>query len=147
MDPHDLPNDIYEWERCYLAPVELRTEQETPERYRQRSFAMYCYYQRPRPQVLKAWAIQHEVPVGLTGFDVNEHFKRSGDYHIFRSEVSADGKKFSHVEVICVSLPAYTNLPAPFSRLPRPCARVAQLFVRRLSSRLNMIWLLTLFVL
>lgn len=98
-----MPSDIYEYDRCYLAPIELRTEQETPERYRQRSFAMYCYDQRPRPRVLKAWAIQHELPFGLTGFDVNERFKRSGDYHIFRSEVSADGKKFSPVEVLCVS--------------------------------------------
>jgi len=98
MDPHNMPPELYEWERNYLAPIDL----DTPERYRQRTFSMYCYH-GPFPRVLRAWAIQHELPVGLIGCDVNESFKQTGDYHIFRSAVSADGKKFAPVEIICVS--------------------------------------------
>jgi hypothetical protein len=103
MDPHNMPDDLYEYERFYLAPVELRTEKETPERFRQRSFAMYCWH-GPFPRILKAYALTHELPVGLQGCDVNEEFKKTGDYHIFRSEVSAAGKKFAPCEVICVSV-------------------------------------------
>jgi hypothetical protein len=103
VDPHIMPPDIYEYERFYLAPCELRTEKETAEGFRQRQFAMYCYH-GPFPRILRAWAEKHELPVGLTGCDINESSKKTGDYHIFRSEVSADGKKFAPCEVICVSL-------------------------------------------
>ena len=102
VDPHNMPSDIYEYERFYLAPCELRTPQETPERFRQRQFAMYCS-RGPFPQILGAWAEKHELPVGLTGCDINERFKKTGGYFIFRSEVSADDKKFAPCEVICVS--------------------------------------------
>jgi hypothetical protein len=95
-----MPPEVYEWERNYIAPI----DPDTPERYRQRAFAMYCY-QGPLPRVLRAWAIQNELPVGLTGCDLNEPFKQVGDYHIFRSGVSADGEKFAPVEIICVSPP------------------------------------------
>lgn len=119
MDAHNMPEDLYEYERFYLAPVELRTEKETPERFRQRAFAMYCW-QGPFPRILKAFSEHHELPVGLTGCDVNESFKKTGDYHIFRSEVSAEGKKFAPVEVICVSSPIY-NAPPPSLSSSFPC--------------------------
>jgi hypothetical protein len=102
-----MPDDVFEYERWYLSPVEDRTEKETPERYRQRAFAMYCWH-GPFPEVMKSCVSRHGLPEGLPGFDVNERFKKTGDYHIFRSEISADGKKFSSVEVLCVSL-----LPPP----------------------------------
>ena len=109
VDPHNMPSDLYEYERFYLAPVKNRTDKETPERYRQRAFAMYCW-QGTFPRILKAYATQREVPVGLTGCKLDESFKKTGDYHIFRSEVSADGKKFAPVEVICVSFPQPTHV-------------------------------------
>ena len=101
MDPHAMPPESFEYDRCYLSPVESRTEKETRERYRQRAFSMYCWH-GSFPPILNSWATRNELPVGLTGFDVNERFKKTGDYHIFRSEVSANGKPFPHCEVICV---------------------------------------------
>ena len=131
MDPHNMPPGVYEWERFYLAPVEQKTEKETPERFRQRAFSMYCW-QGHFPPVMKAYAKRHEVPVGLAGCDVNESFKKTGDYHIFRSGVSADGKKFAPVEVICVSFPLIHSLHS--SKFPHSLTRCAQFSIRRLSS-------------
>ena len=63
------------------------------------------------PPVLKAWAKAQPTPTGLQGFNLDEMYvKKTGDYYIFRSEVSAGGRPFAPVEVICVSL-----LPANFS--------------------------------
>jgi hypothetical protein len=106
MDPHAMPPESFEYDRCYLSPVESRTEKETRERYRQRAFSMYCWH-GSFPPILNSWATRNELPVGLTGFDVNERFKKTGDYHIFRSEVSANGKPFPRCEVICVGFLLY----------------------------------------
>jgi hypothetical protein len=114
MDPHNMPDDLYEWDRWYLSPVESRTELETRERFRQRNFSMYAWH-GPFPGVLESWAKKNELPVGLTGFDVSERFKKTGDYHIFRSEVAANGKNFPTCEVICVSF-----LPLPNPLTPSP---------------------------
>jgi hypothetical protein len=69
---------------------------ESPERFRQRAFSMYCS-SGPFPKLFMAWMMNSAVI--LTGqqdqhaIDPNETVKRTGDYAIFRSNVTLDSPR------------------------------------------------------
>ena len=100
-----MPTDIYEYEIDYLPPSGYERP-EPAERHRQRMFSIFCGDRAICfPPVLIAWAKAQQTPSGLQGFQLDEMYvKKTGDYYIFRSEVSAGGRPFAPVEVICVSL-------------------------------------------
>jgi hypothetical protein len=59
---------------------------ETPERFRQRAFSMYCS-SGPFPKLYQSWMKRPDVILTpQTSLDPNEDFKRTGDYAVFRSD-------------------------------------------------------------
>lgn len=108
----------------------LLTLQEWGERsrelHRQKTFSMYCFSGQ-FPEIRNAWVKKVESRAGTCADGLQEaSAKVAGDYHIFRSEVSATGK-FCPSEVITVSflfLAAFnsatnnniTDIPHPRSR-------------------------------
>lgn len=85
---HNLPQQyLYVKDPLY----QVDGPRESPEKFRQRTFAMYCS-SGPFPNLLQAWTKVHGVPQNLEGRDISESTqKRTGDYYIFRSRQTADG--------------------------------------------------------
>lgn len=64
------------------------------ELHRQKTFSMYCF-SGPFPEVCNAWMKKHESRAGTYPADFSEEAsgkKITGDYHVFRSEVSTPGQ-------------------------------------------------------
>ena len=66
---------------------------ESPERFRQRAFSMYCS-SGPFPKLLMAWMKKstfiHPIEQGM---DITEAFKKTGDYTVFRSTALGAGPR------------------------------------------------------
>ncbi|KAG9233918.1 hypothetical protein BJ875DRAFT_463008 [Amylocarpus encephaloides] len=88
---HDLtPHFIYE--KDPIMPLDSSIE--TPEKFRQKAFSMYCR-SGPFPAILKAWAKRNPGEMSLDGLDILEMQKRTGDYHVFRSSATASGVRYN----------------------------------------------------
>lgn len=65
----------------------LDGSRDPPHRFRQKMFSMYCYFGR-FPKLYKTWAKRFDSLSMIPGFDENESIKKTGDYVVFRSEVT-----------------------------------------------------------
>jgi hypothetical protein len=65
----------------------LDGSRDPPYRFRQKMFSLYCYSGR-FPKLYKTWGKRSNSLSTMPGFDENESIKKTGDYVIFRSEVT-----------------------------------------------------------
>ena len=86
---HNLSDD-YIYERKPIAALDGFTD--PPERLRQKAFSMYCYSGQ-FPKLYKTWAKKHQEVQVPPGFDENESIKKTGDYAVFRSEVTGGASR------------------------------------------------------
>lgn len=88
--PTNLPQPIRQSMTTLNPPPNMI---ETPEKFRQRTFSMFCST-GPFPQILLAWArkMNYNLEATVNGTD---WFKKTGDYAIFRSEVTGLEHRFN----------------------------------------------------
>ncbi|RDL40315.1 uncharacterized protein BP5553_00294 [Venustampulla echinocandica] len=89
-----VPNTyIYE----YNPPFQMdRHPVESPEKFRQRAFSIYCH-SGPFPPLMEAWAKSRNSVMDLDSVVVSETRKITGDYHVFRSNATTDGPRYNPV--------------------------------------------------
>lgn len=86
---HNLPVQfIYEQEP--IMPISGLPQ--SPEQFRQKAYMMYCH-SGPFPATLQAWARRNSAESSLQGIDILERQKRTGNYHVFRSALTAVGPR------------------------------------------------------
>lgn len=97
---HNLPVQlIYEKEPI----MSISGFPQSPEQFRQKAYMMYCH-SGPFPATLAAWARRNSAESSLQGIDILERQKRTGDYHVFRSELTSVGPRCNAgADVIFVS--------------------------------------------
>jgi hypothetical protein len=82
---HNLLADFI-YEQNPIAPLDGLPD--PPCRLRQKTFSMYCYSGQ-FPKLYKAWAKKLKDLPSIPGFDENESIKKTGDYAVFRSKITA----------------------------------------------------------
>jgi hypothetical protein len=86
--PTNLPQPI----RQSLTTI-IPNGREGPERFRQRAFSMFCST-GPFPKILLAWARKMNYSLDTT-VNANDWFKKTGDYAIFRSDVTGQPNRYN----------------------------------------------------
>ncbi|KAE8444432.1 hypothetical protein EG329_000523 [Mollisiaceae sp. DMI_Dod_QoI] len=122
----DPPNH-YVYDKHAILTLQKWEEPPSRELFRQKTFSMYCFSGR-FPEICKAWAkkFSHRADTYPANFD-ERSVKFTGDYHIFRSEVSAAGQ-FSPVEVISTfRIPETDPMKRHFNRLLNACFMFAKM--------------------
>lgn len=93
----DLPMDVV-YERDLM--VALNGCPDSPFRLRQKSFSIYCHSGQ-FPKLYKAWAKRTDEFQVESGFDANESIKKTGDYAVFRSDLTGGSVRGNpHSDVI-----------------------------------------------
>ncbi|CZR52780.1 uncharacterized protein PAC_02657 [Phialocephala subalpina] len=97
------------------------------ELFRQKTFSVYCFT-GVFPEICKAWAKKSSDRADVYPADLDEPSQKiSGDYHIFRSEISASGQS-SPTEVLATfRIPETDPMKQDFNRLLNACFMFADM--------------------